>query len=348
MESRRKVATSLDSGEVGGANLNEMDIKQKLSYREKDSMLYMPNELFGDLVTCVDFKGDASSHISFGYCYIYLCTWLYRYCNYFQTEKLVQGVLKEILGYVRSNKTVDYIIKKDGLLEELGYLKTTLDYPMFWDYRFDTNAGLLEFIRISDFKSSGETSLWSKFNDRNFKVKFPIKAFYRTSKALEELSLDGTFYDRSNTHMIPVEAFIYSMTNRELGVIALYLYAFLKWKNDRYASGYTISHWQLSDQTGIKASTLDAYLYRLRNHNMIDCEVQPYVFNLPREFWKPNTYRVRDYKLFGLGDEPVEKRKVMSLYSYEREFGEVIDRGSAEANAQDVVLVEIDEDSLPF
>lgn len=316
-----------------------------MSYRDTDSKLFMPNEVFKDLVSCKDYSKDASSHIAFAYSYIYLCTWLYRHCNYFQMEKVTQERLKEILGYTSSYKGLDYIIKKNGLLEKLGYLETTTDYPLSWNLDEDR---FLEFETIKEFEKKYGYGVIPNTISRNFKVKLPIKAFHRTKESLEERDLDGTFYDVYHTHMIPVEVFIYCMANVEIGVIGLYLYAFIKHMNGIYSDSVDISLKQFVVQTGIKGTTLDTYLKRMKEQNIIECDPKPYVFDLPEYLREANTYKVVEYQHFGQRLTPVENRKVMSLYTYKKENGIVVEKQSYEPENNFLSMVDMDDSLLPY
>jgi hypothetical protein len=325
--------------------MNEKEIKTIISYDKKATKLYMPNEIFEDLVACKEFKKDGSSHISFAYGYTYLCTWLYRYCNFFQTEPITQERLKEIMGYTATYKNLDYIIKKNGLLEQLGYLETTTDYPLTWEMDEDK---ILNFQTVKTYKL--EFGKIPETTSRNFKVKLPTKAFHRTNESLESQLLDGTFYDVYSTHMISIEVFMYCMAKEDIGVIGFYLYAFIKNKNDLFQAGVDISLKEIADQTGIKATTLTTYLTRLKEFNMIDCRLKPYVFNLPQRLWEANTYNVKEHEFFGNKATPVEKRKVMSLYTYEKEYGiiDTLDNNTGSDFLQLANTIDIDDNLLPF
>lgn len=122
--------------------------------------IYLDNRIFGELSKHI----ENSKHLAFAYSYIYYITYLYRYCKHTASNvQITQEAIKKTLGYSPKNKTVDYIIKKGGLLDTIQYTLTTTDYPL--EYGFDENR-LLYFNTVSSFKEEFNLS-----NSRNYKVK---------------------------------------------------------------------------------------------------------------------------------------------------------------------------------
>jgi hypothetical protein len=87
-----------------------------------NNKIFMPNEIFKQLIECEWIHPDARSpHIAFAYTYYYLICVLYRYCLY-ELEGggyLTRKQIKVILGYSKDNKTLDYLIKEHGVLDKL-------------------------------------------------------------------------------------------------------------------------------------------------------------------------------------------------------------------------------------
>lgn len=297
--------------------LDYNELSTLLEFNEKENKLFMPNEIFNDLKLYIK---DNSSHIAFAYSYIYLTTWLYRYTKYANvTVKLDQKKLKEILGYSPTYPEINYIIKKNGVLEQMNYLKTTTDYPVTWEFKVgeysDEGIEELTFEMYSQFKD--EYGLDYGLNlGRNFKVKYPVKAFTRNS-ATDDI-LDGTFYEVDNTHLVPFEVFLYCASNNKVGLTGFYIWCYLKMKCQMFESGYDVSLNNLSSEVGISNRTLIKYIDRLKRYKMIDfCYNQDYfVWGLQKEDRKSTTYITNDYELFS--DEPVayEKIKRMSHEDY--------------------------------
>ncbi|ANY75962.1 hypothetical protein BBD41_27185 [Paenibacillus ihbetae] len=325
------------------------DIVKKLSIRmtseEEIPKIYLPNEIFQDLSSSTILHKRGSSHIAFAYSYVYLNYWLYRYCKYNEDNKITREDIKEILGYGRKYKKLDYIIKKNGLLDQVGYTATTTDYPISWTLDEDN---ILHFTTIKDHKAMYGTS--PNIQDRNFKVKFPVKAFHRTEESQNEQLLDGTFYEIENTHQIPFEVFLYCMEHDDINCIGFYLYSYLKCKSDLYKNDVTISHQRLITETGIRKDCVDRYLEALMKHKMIDGDIQQFVMNLPQHLRKANNYKVNKVSDFRISE--VNKRKVISLYNYKKHNPELFEEEKNEKADNGYKNLEnrfgLDDSMLPF
>ena len=282
--------------------MNKRELENELSFYWKESKIFMPNEIFKDLREGC--KGG-SSHIAFAYSFYYLISWLYRYCKY-STNSFTRGVLKHILRYRSTNKTMDYLIKKDGVLDQLGYTSTETDYPIFWSLDEFNDPVFQTYTEIND-EINDEFKGYLKPNRRNQTIKRPLKAFFRHEAAEMDKYLNGTFYEVDNTHMIPFEVFIECMSNMELGCKAFYLYAFFSHFNDLYPQGYDISVDSISEETGIKSTTRDKCLDSMKRYNLIDCTPTDFVPNLPKELRKASRYRTNHFSSFT--EEPLKYRK---------------------------------------
>lgn len=300
----------------GGCKLTYDELSELLQFNDKENNIYMPNEIFNDLKQYIN---DTSSHIAFGYTYIYLTTWLYRYAKYANVNvTLDQKLIKKILGYNSNYKKLDYLIKKNGTLEQMNYLQTTTDYPVAWNYKdgeYD-EYGLrgLYFDMYSEYKSKDTYTCFMK--GKNFKVKYPVKAFNREDET------EGTFYTIENTHLVPFEVFMYSMSNTEIGVIGFYIWSYFKCKCQLFG-GYDVSQEKLSSEINIKRTTLNKYLDGLKKYNMIKCIInQEFVVGLSGE-GLPNTYFVNDTSQFTNKPVQYNKRNVISDKLYQERKGVV-------------------------
>lgn len=200
-----------------------------------------------------------------------------------------QKQLKALLGVSEINKRLDYIIKKDGVLDQVGYTETTLDYPLYWELNPLTRV--VEFSTVNELKQSD--ILPYAINDRNYKIKKPVKAFHRTDKDRQEGLLTGTFYDIQNTHEIPVLVFQKLIQHPQIGVIGTYLYGFLKMKNDYYGGAYVVEWNKFIKQTRLSNSTLYKYLGVLEREGFIEVRRQKFVFGKSSIDRKANEYRVK-------------------------------------------------------
>lgn len=290
------------------------DMEQLLQFNDYESKIFMPNEIFGDLQKNI----DNASHIAFAYSYIYFITWLYRYAKYGMVNELIdQKFIKKVLGYNENYKKLDYLIKQNGILEQMGYIRTEKDFPIAYSY--DEIDGL-QFQYIDDFK---EFRAYIKMLNvpKNYKIKFPVKAFYRDKESEEDYYEDGTFFYVDKTHLVPFETFIFCMTNEDLGCTGFYLYAFLRCMNQIYG-GYTIPLETLEEKTAIKGRTLDKYLDSLKKYNMIHCKVEDFVVGLGKGEKMPNTYFTNEPTNFTNIAKQYQKRKVMSVYTYYKQLEE--------------------------
>lgn len=275
-------------------------INEILQYNEKESKLFIHNEIFNDLKHNL----NRSNHIPFAYSYYYLICWLYRYAKYGQLT-IDNKSIKKILGYSPTYPEIDYIIKKNGVLDVIGYTITAKDYPISWT--FDNNC--LDFFMLRDCDEETQ-KLVKGTKSRKYTVKFPPKAFHRTQESEEGNHLDGTFYDVSNTHLIPFEVFMFCMSKKDIGCTGFYLWSYLKMQNQLFEGGYDISLDDLSNEVSIPRSTMCKYLNTLRAYSMINCyhNQQFFCIALKEEDRKSNTYMTNDYELFS--DKPIDFKRI--------------------------------------
>lgn len=320
--------------------MNYNELTELLRYDEQENNIFIPNEIFNDLQVL---RNNGSSHISFAYSYYYLINWLYRYCKYDSAYTLIdQKKIKEILRYNPNYKKVDYITKNQGILEELGYIKTVSDFPLFWDYEEG------EFLEFTYLNQMDDTFIEYYDKPRNFKLKYPIKSFTRFPLDKEyatdykEGYEDGTYHEIDNTHLIEFDVFLFCMSNESIGCSGFYLYSFLKHMNDMF-NGYDVSLEELSEQTGIKSRSLDKYLDVLKKFNMIQCEHNQEFFCLALDKYKrkANTYYTNDYTYFS--DKPItyEKIKVMTRWEYYKKL-------EKEQEERDKKKAVIEAEALPY
>lgn len=287
-----------------------------IQYDSGEMPIYMPNEIFKDLNKAL----TKPPHIAFAYCYYYMTVYLYRYCKHINTSPFFsQADIKQFLGYDRNYQGVNYIIKNGGVLDKIGYTLTTTDFPVRWcmdgrSVEFETKSTVVEYDYYEDIRQHF-------MNSKNYRVKLPIRAFYRDRKALQDYYQNGTFYDVDNTHRINPYVFIRAMQNEDIGVIGFYLYSYLKRNCDMF-EWFDVSLEKLSDETGIKTTSLVKYLTNLEKYSYIDVIHNPYVFDMPFENRRPSSYKINDEA--GISDEPRKKgtRVVMSHETYNQIYGD--------------------------
>lgn len=299
-------------------------LKSVLHYNEKESKIYMPNEIFYDLGGEI----EDGNHIPFAYSYIYLCTWLYRHTKHFNPDVYDNNIIKQILGYDKSNRTLNYLIKKNGLLDEIGYLESVRDFPISWEIEDKQ----LVFHMFSDYPDYPV-----KMSNRFF-LKYPVTAFTRKELDNDEYYMEGTFYNVTNTHMIPFEVFLFCMSKKELGVSAFYMYSYLKYRCDVDGGKCDISISLLSDELKLSLTTTKKYLSLLKSYKMIDFfhNQDYFVAGMSKEDRKSNSYMTRKWTDFS--DVKVDYKKIKQLTR--EEYDEILKN-------KDSLQEEI-ENNLPF
>jgi hypothetical protein len=212
---------------TGGVNVKFNELNNLIQYNKHESKLFMPNEIFTDLLNRLKSNNKnenqepkskefvvlkngkqrksrgvstdiSSNHIAASYSYIYLVTWLYRYAKYGIKHYNVSE-LKQILGYSPKSKELDFLIKKNGLLDQIGYLETVKDFPISSIYKHGESEEI-EFAMLSDLDEDTK-ELIKKYSNlsRKYTIKFPVKAFFRNRESEEiqeeyKEDEDGNYY----------------------------------------------------------------------------------------------------------------------------------------------------------
>lgn len=323
-----------------------MAYKNYLNAYDEDN-IYMPNEIFNDLIGTLSNKDENgklkynnSKHIAFTYSYYYLTAWLYRYTKYCNVL-IDKKVINQILGYGANYRDADYIIKKNGVLDQLHYTKTTTEYPAFSVMDEDNNPVFTYYHEVSP----EESKYYHVKPSKNNKIKLPLKHFHRSKDSFEDGYEDGLFFEIENSHYVPFEVFMFCMSNKKLGCMGFYIYSFLKCKNQHFKNGYDVSLKNFEIETGINRRTLCQYIDALRKHNMIQVQYNQEYFCLILEPQnrKANTYIVNSPSKFSETPLPYEKMKVLKKDDYKK----ILDK-----KAEDMDLIrepiDIPLDQLPY
>jgi hypothetical protein len=266
---------------------------------KKEDWFYMPNSIFEDLQQHKEFKNKSSFHIAFAYNYYFLISWLWRYAKYQHldyynlTENKIyhaplKKVYKTLLGVSASSKQYDYIIKKNGVLAQLGYIQPSKVAPIGFNF-FDPNGKhdfITHFIHgFNEYEAcyhdayimENEMLESLRINRKSNLVDYPIRGFYRTLEDMKEGYENGTFVESANTHAVRVEAFLKCLNNEKLGLIGFYLWSYLCYRTDQFKVGYLASRNRLIGETRIKKTTLNNVLFALEQEGMIRVKHEDYV-----------------------------------------------------------------------
>lgn len=292
------------------------DIQKKVAFKgDYDENLALPNELFKKLVDLVKEGKLKSSHIGFTYSYIYLQTYMYRYAKYGYSVPTAAEI-KAILGYSESNKQVDYIIKKNGLLEQEGILLTTNDFPTVVQYDEEEKFVISTIGQLDYAKEFRE----AKGLTKNQYCKYPVFGYHSTYEGyLDGESYDGTFFYSERTHIIEFKAFAFCMANEAIGVNGFYLYCYIKHKNDTYRDDYKVTAKRLSQETTFSERSIKRYLDGLRSYRVVDTthEQEFFVIGLyDSSKRKASGHYANKYAYFSWDRVLYEKLKPITLEKY--------------------------------
>lgn len=320
-----------------------MKINEKFTINyEKESKLALPNELYSTMLEWKKEKKIKANQIPFVWSYLYLQTYLYRYAKYNEYVPSTSEI-KQMLGYGAGSSSIEYIIKKDGVLDNEGWTESTDDFPVrvMWEDEDGDKTDRPIIITLKEESKGFHESLdgdieaikkligaesyeahWKKIKNVNNKqkIKYPVFAFQRDLNP-EYIDFDGTFYESANTTIIDIRVFEFCMSHEDLGCTGFYLYCYLKHKNDLHKGGYDASHKRLADELGLSAKTIQTYRDALRSHNMmlLKHNMDYYHPQMKKEDKKVSTNITYGFEQFK--DDPIEyikfndkeKRKQLGL-----------------------------------
>lgn len=241
--------------------------------------IYTPNEIFEDLMRS-DIK---PTHYAFTYTYYFTISYLYRHAAYHYITPTVED-LKVYLGLNPEYKPVNYIIKKGGVLDKLGYTESTTNYPISHHYDEDD---FIEFDYVKNQPDQIKEPYLDRHNNR-YSIRLPLKTLSRHSLTNPD-NLDGTLYQTINTHATDLSVANYMLSISELGCTAFYIYQFLKYKSDKSASiglgGYQIKYEYLSEMLGLSENTINKYTLLLKKYNCIEIEKGEYFLKTSNRYF---------------------------------------------------------------
>lgn len=176
----------------------------------------MPNEIFSDMKSWLE-AGELKSphHQEFIYCFYWMIAYLWNYAKYGE-HGFTLGDIKKLLGYNATEKRMNYIIKKNGLMDQKGYSSSVSDYPILWHMNQDK---MMSFTMLSDYDKESRGML-NKFNSINVLVKAPLKSIGTEDE-------DGLFWNPSNSHMMRGEIMVACTVDGKMNCAAVYMYGLL-------------------------------------------------------------------------------------------------------------------------
>ncbi|MCU5107004.1 hypothetical protein OCA21_14380 [Bacillus cereus] len=260
--------------------LTEREFKSIIEYYEREDKhgkVFLLNSLFETLSKeeSLTKKGKrTTTHVDVAYSYLYLIAWLYRNAKYgvMSDQNTDVGTLKELIGFTSREQRIDYIIKKNGVLDRLGLTKTIPYKEAPCSYTIDDD-------NVIDFETIAQAGI--KVENNRKTIKEPIFGLYDSDGEYGY----GTFFggvdsdNVSKTHNVDFKIFMKCMTNKNLGTDAFYIYSFLKSKCDVAGGTIEIAHDTIMKQTGITRGKMNIALDGLKKHGLIKCFPATYVIN---------------------------------------------------------------------
>lgn len=201
-------------------------------YGEKASVR-LPNELFTQLSQSIrnSKNNKCVKQTSFAYAYLVATTFLYKYAQYVDLDSgtyVQNNNLKELLGYGKDSKTINRVISKDGILERLGLVETTRDFPVrfYVDPTEEVDSSpAWEFVMMSELDETD--ILYDKYKktvkNRNYEIREPL--FLTTGYSDGD---HGTLYSREQTHEITIAEFLIFLSDETFSNIDFLMCAFFK------------------------------------------------------------------------------------------------------------------------
>jgi hypothetical protein len=266
--------------------INE-DIFTYLNYGKADegASFAVPNEIFSDLKDTLNYS---YGKCAYAYAYYYLTMYMHLYAKYGSEEtvdKFTTGGIQKILGISAESKTMNSITKKNGDLDILGYTSTKTDYPISLLRMENLNGEMnIHHYMYSEWKRDFKNALP---HSNNFTVKHPDKMYWRTPEDKLDSYYNGTIYQADNTHIIPLEIFLHSLNNSEIGIKGFYVYGFILYNYNRFKNrGWFISKEEFSKCIDISERTLKNILCQLEKYQYISVKREKLVNGIN----KPNIY----------------------------------------------------------
>lgn len=329
------------------------EIKGFIYFNEEyERYIAIPNSLFDKLQTLTASKQLKSQHTAFAFSYIYLQTYLFRHAKY---DKVIPtaGQIKEMLGYSATNKTVNYITKRKGLLDDKKITHTSSNFVLIADYE-DEYAKLdknITFTYVSDLYEHEQFRTARKIGlSQSYKV--PIFGLYANPNKYfndNDEPFDGTFYEYCEGlsepfTLIDFNVFAYMMANEELGVNAFYLYCYLLYKNELFCCGYTATASRLSEETGLTTKSIQRYRDKMRSYNIMSLIHQMDYFVIGLEHGrKASANIIHTYEEFKSEVITYNKQSIIGFKAYQD-----ILRAKDEKYYINKPIIDFPKENLPF
>ncbi|MED1803067.1 hypothetical protein ABEZ21_23940 [Brevibacillus porteri] len=317
------------------------ELEERLHVDEREK-IFLPNSIFQELKNAMtgNEKNRSSKHIPFAYAYVFLISYLWRYAKFGLQNgdyDYTEDELKRLLTVSGSNKNMNYITKKNGVLEQIGYIRKVSDYPIV--PHFSNKVGNsyeafnnLEFTMLSDLDGYMKESI-GKDNLKNRKVNFPVRGYYGCKEHEEENYTDGYLFEiheinnetAKGTHEVNIETFLFCMSNDGIGLEGFYIYQYLKYQSFNGDRFWNCAQKDFESNFGIDTDMVKSRLKTLEEHRMIVNTHEMMILGLPVDKNMPAcAYKVNNPISFSNEKVSIPKRVVMSYAKAVAIYGESI------------------------
>lgn len=240
-----------------------------------DVSVRLPNDIFRRLQETIKNKNGSTNiqQVAFSYGYLAVTAFLYRYATHVNIERgtyVQNSDIKMLLGYSKTTKSIDKIIKKDGVLDAMGFTKTTTSYPIHFDYTKDVllnNTYLLNYTKSDDdIEEETRVLLRTIVKNRNYEIKEPLFLFEKYGD-----NDYGTVYDIRKTHEISVLEVLNFIESDLLNNIDLLIYAYIKSRCKGYVNHTKpMTLYKMIAEIGIDRSSFYEHIKVLKGCSLID------------------------------------------------------------------------------
>lgn len=248
---------------------------EDIGYQDGKASVRLPNSIFRDLSTSIKNKSGSTNiqQVAFAYVYLVTTAFLYKYAHFVNIDNntyIQNSDIKQLLGYNRTTKTIDKVIKKNGILDELKLTTTTKNYPVRFIINPDEEVNeipLREFITIDelDTEDISYSAIKGIVKNRNYEVKEPL--FLTTGYKESEY---GTLYAIERTHEITLQEFMTFIFDEELNNIDFLIYGYLKSRCKGYKDNMkAMAIYKMVLEIGIDRSTFYEHLEMLKKKKYI-------------------------------------------------------------------------------
>jgi len=249
-------------------------LDNKLLTENKDAKVSIPNDIFSNLMKTESMKN--ANQLAFCFSYLVLNAFLSKYCAYWDyggEEFITKKDMKVILGYNRENKTVNHLIKVNGVLEKNNLLTHEKDIPVYHGIESNsrvTRDGKPKEIKdwvlspISDMPKQMQDEFRAHKSKGNPRFEAPIPNFI-----LGVNDVQNTLNDRNLTFTVKYKTFRDLLFKEEMGLVDFCVFYFMR-KIAYKRNEKEISYSQVVAELEMSRSTFRESIIRLEDKKLIE------------------------------------------------------------------------------